>query len=112
MNWLAYYIMKENDVRIDNLDDKDPRKEPFYGFALPEDDYGEAMAARRIAPEGSQSPPALPQSESSRSASGTRRQSTIEDTEGKPPLFGLSFRLTDTTQTQNLPLHLRPGKAL
>ena len=79
-----YYTTKENDVRHDNFDDKDPKKEPFYSFVLPEDDYGEAMAARRLAPEGSHSPPALPQSESSGSASGTRRQSTIEDTEGKP----------------------------
>ena len=104
--------MKENDVRYDNFDDKDPRKEPFHSFALPEDDYGEAMTAKRINPAGSQSPPALPQSESSGSASGTRRQSTIEDTEGKPPLFEFSFQLTLTSQTQNLPLHLRPGKVL
>lgn len=89
--------MKENDVRNDNYDDKDSRKEPFHSFALPEDEYGEAMAARRVAPGGSQSPPALLQSESSGSASGTRRQSTIEDTEGKHSLVGFSFQLIHTS---------------
>ena len=91
-----YFIMKENDVRYDNYDKEDARKEPFYSFALPEDDYGEDMAARRLAREGSQSPPALPPSESSGSASGTRRQSTIEDTEGKLPVVGFIFQLTHT----------------
>lgn len=55
-------------------------KEPFYEFSLPEDEYGELMFAKRLAPEDSLSPPPLPSVESE---IGTRRQSTIEDSEGE-----------------------------
>lgn len=43
------------------------------------------MAAKREAPDGSQSPPALNQGDESGSAPDTRRQSTIDDTEGEYP---------------------------
>ena len=64
-------------------DDKTPANEPFFGFALPDDEYGEEIVARRVAREGSDSPPALQHDELGGSGPVTRRQSTIDDTEGK-----------------------------
>ncbi|CAL8575892.1 hypothetical protein XPA_001791 [Xanthoria parietina] len=54
-----------------------------HQFALPKDDYGKMMLDRRLAPEGSSSPPAStrPPSADSTSMAATGRASTIEDTE-------------------------------
>ncbi|KAI4254969.1 MAG: hypothetical protein LQ352_002795 [Teloschistes flavicans] len=52
-------------------------------FALPVEEFGNAMFERRLAPEGSASPPAStrPPSAGSTSMTATRRNSTVEDTE-------------------------------
>lgn len=63
-------------------DDSDPAKEPFSQFRLPQADFGDSMFSRRLAPDGSASPSWLQHQFSDRSASGTRRASTVEDTEG------------------------------
>ncbi|KAI4267587.1 MAG: hypothetical protein L6R38_008196 [Xanthoria sp. 2 TBL-2021] len=54
-----------------------------HQFTLPKDDYGKMMFDRRLAPEGSSSPPASnrPPSAGSTSMAATGRASTIEDTE-------------------------------
>ncbi|KAL8903682.1 MAG: hypothetical protein Q9171_007315 [Xanthocarpia ochracea] len=54
-----------------------------YEFRLPEEDYGQMMVDRRLAPAGSSSPPAStrPPSAGSTSRAATGRASTIEDTE-------------------------------
>lgn len=54
----------------------------FRQFSLPDDEYGEMMFAKRLAPEGSFSPPSLQRQPSVESYDGTRRQSTIDDTDG------------------------------
>ena len=51
-------------------------KELFCQFSLPDDEYGEMMFAKRLAPEGSISPPSF---ESDVDSLG---QNTIDDTDG------------------------------
>ncbi|MCJ1426722.1 hypothetical protein MMC29_004625 [Sticta canariensis] len=72
---------RENFLGDLRLDDGDRIKEPFCQFSLPEDEYGEMMFAKRLAPEGSFSPPSLQGQPSGESDVGTRRQSTIDDTD-------------------------------
>ncbi|KAI9877848.1 MAG: hypothetical protein M1830_002651 [Pleopsidium flavum] len=72
---------RENSIGDDVSDDSDPAKEPFSQFRLPQADFGDRMFNRRLAPDGSASPSWLQHQFSDRSASGTRRASTVEDTE-------------------------------
>ncbi|MCJ1270311.1 hypothetical protein MMC22_010207 [Lobaria immixta] len=65
-------------------EDGDSTKEPFCQFSLPYDEYGELMFAKRLAPEGSFSPPSLQRQPSGESDNETRRQSTIDDTDDQP----------------------------
>ena len=65
--------------------DVDPAQLPFCPFALPEDEYRDIMFARRLAPEGTSSPPLLAHQLSGMSVEGgrtTRRYSTVDDTDG------------------------------
>lgn len=65
--------------------DNDPAKQPFCPFALPEDEYWDMMFARRVAPEGTTSPPLLAHQLSAMSLEGgraARRYSTVDDTDG------------------------------
>ncbi len=59
--------------------------EPFFEFALP-DTYRNSTFARRLASEGSSSPPSLPHQLSSLSLVGggrsATRHSTVDDTDG------------------------------
>ncbi|MCJ1256484.1 hypothetical protein MMC24_004305 [Lignoscripta atroalba] len=80
------YNLEALDEREDSFgegssDDSDPRKEPFVQFNLPEDDFGDAMFARRLASPGTFSPPSLSHQLSNESIYGVRRPSTIDDTE-------------------------------
>lgn len=75
-------MIQEDFVGESRLDDKDIREEPFCQFKLPEDTFGELMFAKRLKPEGSFSPPLLPNRLSVDSGAPVRRQSTIEDTDG------------------------------
>ena len=67
----------------------DPADEPYHAFCLPEHEYGEAMFDRRLAVDGSSSPPILEKTPTGakrgrrkeQSIGGTRRASTVEDTE-------------------------------
>ena len=54
----------------------------YFSFTLPQEDYGEDMFARRAAPEGSLSPPALQSGQPGGSESTTRRQSSVDDSDG------------------------------
>ena len=65
--------------------DSDPTKQPFCPFALPEDEYWDIMFAKRLAPEGTSSPPLLAHQLSGMSIEGgraPRRYSTVDDTDG------------------------------
>ena len=65
--------------------DGDPAKQPFCAFTLPEDEYLDMMFARRLAPEGTSSPPLLSHQLSGMSLEGgraARRYSTVDDTDG------------------------------
>lgn len=76
----------EPDEEID-----DPRDQPYHAFALPDADYGDEMFGRRLAPDGSASPPHLdPKGPASKVRRGRRtersisrvgRGSTVDDTE-------------------------------
>ncbi|MCJ1468237.1 hypothetical protein MMC07_006865 [Pseudocyphellaria aurata] len=59
-------------------DDEVHTKDPFCQFSLPDDEFGEMMFAKRLAPEGSFSPLSLQRQPSGES---DRRQSTIDDTD-------------------------------
>ena len=74
--------------RDEDMDD--PRQEPYHAFSLPEDEYGQDIFTRRLAPEGSASPPQLDhkvptakvRQERRRERSISRlRAGTIDDTE-------------------------------
>lgn len=65
--------------------DGDPSKQPFHAFVLPEDEYWDMMFAKRLAPEGTTSPPLLGHQLSGTSVEGgraARRYSTVDDTDG------------------------------
>ena len=81
-NGMLTYYYQENDTGNIEADWTDPIKDPFFEFALPNDDYGDMAFARRLAPEGSQSPPTLSNPIPSGRSSTNRRQSTIDDTDG------------------------------
>ena len=68
------------------LDQEDAMGESFYLFSLPDDEYWDMKFAKRINPEGSQSPPSMPHLISGPSLEdirAVRRHSTVEDTDGK-----------------------------
>lgn len=65
--------------------DGDPAEQPFSPFSLPEDDYWDMMFAKRLAPEGTSSPPLLSHQLSGvsfESGRAARRYSTVDDTDG------------------------------
>lgn len=66
--------------------------EPFYEFALPTEEYGEMVFAKRLALERSQSPPTLSDAVQSGRSSSHRRHSTIDDTDGTSAL-GQTWRV-------------------
>ena len=76
--------------------DGDPHKEPFCPFTLHEEDYCDAMFARRLKPEGSSSPPSLPH-QLSLEGGRALRHSTVDDTDGEhspSPLRDLNAQMT------------------
>lgn len=76
--------LQENAFSRASSPDGEESEMPSHQFTLPKDDYGKMMFERRLAPEGSSSPPAStrPPSAGSTSMVATGRASTIEDTEG------------------------------
>ncbi|KAL8889427.1 MAG: hypothetical protein Q9215_003314 [Flavoplaca cf. flavocitrina] len=77
---------RENAFSRASSPDTEGTEMPSHQFTLPHDDFGKMMFERRLAPEGSSSPPAStrPPSAGSTSAAATGRASTIEDTEDFP----------------------------
>lgn len=73
---------QENASGDGSSDDIEPNKEPFSQFTLPEDEFGEMMFSRRLAPEGSSSPPSLAHQLSSGNGTTAQRQTTMDDTDG------------------------------
>ncbi len=73
----------------------DAKQELFVDFDLPEEDYWDMMFARRLAPAGTSSPPALPfQMVGSPATHAGRRHSTVDDSEGRRirnPISPVSF---------------------
>ncbi|KAI4270173.1 MAG: hypothetical protein LQ337_006844 [Flavoplaca oasis] len=74
---------RENAFSRASSPDTEGSEMPSHQFALPHDDFGKMMFDRRLAPEGSSSPPAStrPPSAGSTSVAATGRASTMEDTE-------------------------------
>ncbi|OAX84505.1 hypothetical protein ACJ72_01121 [Emergomyces africanus] len=54
---LAGLDERESSFATDGSGDLEPAQEPYCPFQLPYDEYGEMMFERRIAPEGTSSPP-------------------------------------------------------
>lgn len=72
---LTRFPVQEASFATDGSGDSEPAQEPYCPFQLPYDEYGEMMFKRRLAPEGSSSPPMS-------LAGGSVRASTIADTDG------------------------------
>ncbi|KAL8772107.1 MAG: hypothetical protein Q9203_004762 [Teloschistes exilis] len=74
---------RENHFIPADLIEGDENGRSGHEFALPSEEFGIHMFERRLAPEGSISPPTStrPPSAASRSMTATRRNSTVEDTE-------------------------------
>lgn len=70
----------------DASDDVENPKDLYCPFELPEDEFGEMMFERRLAREGSSSPPGSPRPAS-------RRGSTVLDADGMFALNMFSFVL-------------------
>ncbi|KAI9696806.1 MAG: hypothetical protein M1836_005168 [Candelina mexicana] len=98
------YNLKALDERDNSLgeedteDDGEPTKAAYLPFELPEDEYGELMFDRRLAPDGSSSPLAMHETQtpapkrkvrSEASTTGAKPASTIEDTEEGMTQIGL-----------------------
>ncbi|TPX24164.1 hypothetical protein DIZ76_013507 [Coccidioides immitis] len=64
---------REDPFATDASEEVDVSNEPYCPFSLEESEYGDMMFERRLAPEGSSSPPSLPVP--------SRRESTIADTD-------------------------------
>ncbi|KAI4263830.1 MAG: hypothetical protein L6R42_001037 [Xanthoria sp. 1 TBL-2021] len=79
---------RENAFSRASSPDGEESEMPSHQFTLPKDDYRKMMFERRLAPEGSSSPPAStrPPSAGSTSMVATGRASTIEDTEAATDL--------------------------
>ncbi|PGH32647.1 MRG-binding protein [[Emmonsia] crescens] len=71
---LAGLDEREASFATDGSGDLEPAQEPYCPFQLPYDEYGEMMFERRLAPEGSSSPPMS-------LAGGSGRASTVADTD-------------------------------
>jgi len=59
---------------------------PFCEFSLPDDEFWSMKFSKRLAPDGSSSPPSLPHQLSNPLVEGwriSRRHSTVDDTDGK-----------------------------
>jgi hypothetical protein len=80
---LLNYLGKENFRDNQRPEDDDPKNEPFCPFALPEEDFGEMMFAKRFNPDGSSSPPVLPNPSSVSVGSGGRKKGAIDDADGE-----------------------------
>ncbi len=74
----------------DTEEDGEPAKAAYFPFELPEDEFGDMMFERRLAPDGSSSPSSLHETQtpaqkrkakSEASKTKARRASTVEDTE-------------------------------
>ncbi|OJD15867.1 hypothetical protein AJ78_03920 [Emergomyces pasteurianus Ep9510] len=71
---LAGLDERESSLATDGSGDSEPAQEPYCPFQLPYDEYGEMMFERRLAPEGTSSPPMS-------LTGGSGRASTIADTD-------------------------------
>ncbi|KAI9718588.1 MAG: hypothetical protein M1812_004039 [Candelaria pacifica] len=108
------YNLEALDERDNSLAEEDaeeegePAKAAYFPFELPEEDYGDLMFDRRLAPDGSSSPSSMQETQtpaqkrkakSEASTTGARRASTIEDTEEgiSPFLSGSSSGKEDDT---------------
>ena len=61
----------------------DVTDEPYVDFGLPDEDYSDMIFARRLAPAGTSSPPALPfQMSGGTTSQAGARHSTVDDSEG------------------------------
>ena len=78
---------QENAIGDTYSDDVEPADEPFSTFRLPEDEFGDMMFSRRLAPEGSSSPTSLTHQLSSEGGVMVQRQTTVEDTDGNSIFF-------------------------
>ena len=68
----------------------DVTKEPYVDFDLPDEEYSDMIFARRLAPAGTSSPPALPfQMSRGTAAQAGRRNSTVDDSEGLRNTFSV-----------------------
>ncbi|KAM0797297.1 CT20 family protein [Usnea florida] len=81
----SLYNLETLDAREDSFGepiqtDGDPAKQPFCPFSLPEYDYSDLMFAKRLASDGTSSPPLLAHQFSS-GARAARRYSTVDDTD-------------------------------
>lgn len=99
---------QENSFGEDATDDGDHKKEPFFQFRLPEDDFGDHMFARRLAPQSSSSPSALAHQLLNETIDPPRRPSTIEDTEGKEVPARRPLNPIANSQPQNRDPHPHP----
>lgn len=86
MRVVTAYSQQEDNFGYPIRVDGEEAKEPFCEFSLPDKDYEERKFAKRLAPEGSSSPPSLSHQLSSLSVEGgraVRRYSTVDDTDGE-----------------------------
>lgn len=71
--------LQEDTLIAETSDDAENAKELYCPFELPDEEFGEMMFERRLARDGSSSPPGSPRAES-------RRGSTAPDTDGMLPI--------------------------
>lgn len=71
--------LQEDTLIAETSDDAENAKELYCPFELPDEEFGEMMFERRLARDGSSSPPGSPLAES-------RRGSTAPDTDGMLPI--------------------------
>ncbi|KAL6719866.1 hypothetical protein ACLMJK_001787 [Lecanora helva] len=98
----SLYNLEVLDLREDATGDlaqaeSEEISEPFYEFVLPEEEFWDKTFARRLASEGSSSPPSLPHQLSNLPSGSVRvtRYSTVEDTD-EPRSSPASARGTPT----------------
>lgn len=72
---LTLVRIKEDTIITDASDDVESPRELYCPFELPQEEFGEMMFERRLARDGSSSPPASPRPAS-------RRGSTARETDG------------------------------
>lgn len=86
--------VQEASFATDGSGDLEPAQEPYCPFQLPYDEYGEMMFERRLAPEGSSSPPMS-------LAGGSGRASTVADTDGKRSDHFIQYYRLNITEKAN-----------